>query len=102
MPAALVPEPLGKILATLFHANAYDSGWPAELLRWEKQDPAYPDLIRRQFADVIFRNSLSVAQFKALTGGHDVTDEASLHEWFRQRFRDYWGRTPYEWDATPE
>jgi hypothetical protein len=101
MPVEQPPEPLRTVLVTVFHANVYSAAdWRQDLLRWETSRPEYAALIKQQFADVVYRDTLTFSQFVALTG-QEVLDENEMKQWFRQRFYQHWGRQPKESDCTP-
>lgn len=96
-----IPEPLRTVLVNVFHANVFSSDWREQLANFERTVPYNDGRIRRQFADAIFRNTVSWESFAKLTG-IQVFSEDEMKEWFRDRFREHWGGEAREWHASPQ
>ena len=82
-----VPDPLANILRRHYNVNDMTADW-LDAMQGEIDppgDPARAGLFRRQLAEAILNNTISPAQFKALT-----LEAFATHEQVRRRLTGLW------------
>ncbi len=93
-----IAEPLRSTLRGYFNIDMFWHSFPCDLQEHLAMDAADAARFKQQFAAAIVKGSLSVAQYKQLTG-QDFDNEGALYAWLYKLWSEIYGDESIPGDA---
>jgi hypothetical protein len=95
--SAKLPEPLRTVISTCFDIELFWHSFPSGVHEYLAGDAAKAQLFKEQFAEAILNSTMTVDQYRRLTGKALASDR-ELSRWLRQLWGEIYGEEPIPGD----